>query len=73
MHMDAEDILGRLKQLNGEISYDEDILLFPESSVLLGNIEEAGASLLVLENMFYSLYDILKGLLSAYETPEKQE
>ncbi len=69
---DSEDALGKLRQVNNEISYDTDLLLFPQSQSILQNLSDAINDLMVADDMLMSLQRIIEPLSKEYMQLEEQ-
>lgn len=69
---DSEDTLGKLRQVNNEMSYDTDLLLFPQSQSILQNLSDAINSLMVADDMLMSLQRIIEPLPEEYMKLEEQ-
>lgn len=68
---DSNDTLGRLQQLNSEMSYDMKLLLFPNSQMLLQNMSDAVNGLRAADDMIHSLKRILSPLSAEYAELEE--
>lgn len=68
---DSDDVLGRTQQLNNEMSYDTELLLFPQSQTLLQDMSDLINDLRVADDMIQSLKRILSDLPNEYDQIEK--
>lgn len=67
---DSDDVIGRLQQLNNEMSYDTELLLFPQSQTLLQNMMDSINNLRVTDDMIQTLKCILADLPDEYDQLE---
>lgn len=69
---DSDDVIGRLQQLNNEMSYDTELLLFSKSQALLQNMSDVINDLRVTDDMVQRLKYILADLPDEYDQLEKR-
>lgn len=69
---DSDDVVGRLQQLNNEMSYDTELLLFLKSQTLLQDMSNIINDLRAADDMVQSLRHILADLPDEYERLEKR-
>lgn len=69
---DSEDALGKLRQINNEMSYDNELLLNPQGQFILQNLSDSINSLMVADDMLLSLKQILQSLPEEYGQLEER-